>query len=432
MGRNQLQKKGKPINFMKQFITTIVILTFTLPLFAWNNHAGITYLILKDHWKGKNSPKVKVESLKSFLTKEKTSIQDSLSISEEWALKRLPHLTPTVESLKFSKTTKDSELVVSFYKALRVNPNHKAALYIQSVPKRNGSKLPLDQLTTLNDKGKLGNETFLALQEGQMIGADEVLVSATDEPDYDLDLYLFEDSGSEVGKIYGFGSQPFGNPAVEFSSQAPFHMGFYYEPGIIFALAGFLKRTYPEYRIHQFTELSNLAFRTGHPYWGYRFAGWALHYIQDLTQPYHSSVLPRVSAAKQIGVQLVSIVGYQSPKDNMIRFISGRHTLIEEYQYYLIRNLIETKNWNHPVASSITDFSAKGANEWQGIDSLRNNVCKEAYDAAEPADEQLEHLEIPKYETLYEPNHPIHTILGSLLQNTSKHTRAYLDALKTN
>lgn len=429
---NQVPKKGKPIKSMKQFITTIVILTFTLPLFAWNNHAGITYLILKDHWKSKNSPKVKVESLKTFLAKEKSSIQDSLTISEEWALKRLPHLTPTSESLKFSNTTKEADLVVSFYKALRVNPNHKAALYIQSVPKRNGTKLPLNQLTTLNEKGKLVNETFLSLQEGQMIGADEVLISATDEPDYDLDLYLFEDSGSEVGKIYGFGNQPFGNPAVEFSSQAPFHMGFYYEPGIIFALAGFLKKTYPEYRIHQFTELSNFAFRTGHPYWGYRFAGWALHYIQDLTQPYHSSVLPRVSAAKQIGVQLVSFVGYQSPKENMIRFVSGRHTLIEEYQYYLIRNLIETKNWNHPVASSITGFSPNDRIEWQGMDVLRENVCKEAYNAGEPMDEQLEHLEIPKYETLYEPNHPIHNILGSLLHNTSKHTRAYLDALKTN
>ncbi|TGL87597.1 hypothetical protein EHQ68_07245 [Leptospira congkakensis] len=417
---------------MKQFIVSFVILTFALPIFSWNNHAGITYLILKDHWKGQPTPKVKVESLKSFLSKEKSSIQETLSISEEWALKKLPHLTPTIESLKFSKTTKEAELVVSFYKALRVNPNHKAALYIQSVPKRSGTKLPLDNLTTLKEKGKLVNETFLALQEGQMIGADEVLVSATDEPDYDLDLYLFEDNGSEVGKIYGFGSQPFGNPAIEFSSQAPFHMGFYYEPGIIFALAGFLKQTYPEYRIHQFTELSNLAFRTGHPYWGYRFAGWALHYIQDLTQPYHSSVLPRVSAAKQIGVQLVSILGYQSPKNDMINFISGRHTLIEEYQYYLIRNLIETKNWNHSVASSITGFSSVDQTKWQGMDSLRENVCKEAYKAGEPIDEQLEYLEIPKYETLYEPNHPIHTILGSLLHNTSKHTRAYLDALKTN
>ncbi|PJZ46774.1 hypothetical protein [Leptospira brenneri] len=417
---------------MKQFITSIVILTLAMPVFSWNNHAGITYLILKDHWKNQQTPKVKVESLKSFLSKEKSSIQDTLTISEEWSLKQLPHLTKTADSLKFSKTTKDADLVISFYKALRVNPNHKAALYIQSVPKRTGNKLPLAELTTLKEKGKLVNETFLALQEGQMIGADEVLISATDEPDYDLDLYLFEDNGSEVGKVYGFGNQPFGNPAVEFSSQAPFHMGFYYEPGLIFALAGFLKKTYPEYRIHQFTELSNLAFRTGHPYWGYRFAGWALHYIQDLTQPYHSSVLPRVSAAKQIGVQLVSFVGYQSPKEDMIRFVSGRHTLIEEYQYYLIRNLIETKNWNHSVASSITEFSNHNSTKWQGIDFLRENVCKEAYNAGEPTDEQLENLEIPKYETLYEPTHPIHTILGSLLHNTSKHTRAYLDALKTN
>ncbi|TGM55155.1 hypothetical protein EHQ91_09440 [Leptospira biflexa] len=414
---------------MKKQIIIVTLIAFSFPSFAWNNHAGITYLILKDHWKDQKTPMVKVESLKSFLTKEKNSIQETLSISEEWALARLPHLTKTKDELKFSNLTKESDIVTQFYKALRVNPNHKATLYVQSVPKKNGKLHPLGQLTTLNEKGKLVNETFLSLQEGQMIGADEVLVSATDEPDYDLDLHLFEDSVSEVGKVYGFGYQPFGNPAVEYSSQAPFHMGFFYEPKIIFTLAGFLKRTYPELRIHQFTELSKLAFSKGHPYWGYRFAGWALHYIQDLTQPYHSSVLPRVGASKQIRVQLVSIVGYQTPKDNMIQFVSGRHTLIEEYQYYLIKNLIMTKNWNHPVVTSIMAFGANDHVEWKSIDDLRVNVCKEAYDAGEPTDEQLENLNIPKYETLYEENHPIHTILASLLRNTSKHTRAYLDAL---
>ncbi|MCW7461671.1 phospholipase C/P1 nuclease family protein [Leptospira limi] len=412
----------------KQIIYSILIL-FSIPCFAWNNHAGITYLILKDHWKNQNTPNVKVESLKSFLTKEKDSIQETLSLSEDWAINRLPHLSKTKDELKFSPNKNEVDIITKFYHALRVNPKHKAALYIQSVPRKNGKNLPLDELTTLNEKGKLVNETFLSLKEGQMIGADEVIVSATDEPDYDLDLYLFEDNESDVGKLYGFGYQPFGNPAIEFSSQAPFHMGFFYEPKIIFTLAGFLKRTYPELRIHQFTELSKLAFRKGHPYWGYRFAGWALHYIQDLTQPYHSSVLPRVSASKQIGVQLVSIVGYQMPKDNMIQFVSGRHTLIEEYQYYLIKNVISSKNWKHPVVTSIMNFGPNDLTEWKSLDDLRVNVCKEAYDAGEPTDEQLENLNIPKYETLYDENHPIHTILASLLRNTSKHTRAYLDSL---
>ncbi|XDD47137.1 hypothetical protein AB3N60_03360 [Leptospira sp. WS39.C2] len=414
---------------MKKQIFFVTILLFSIPSFAWNNHAGITYLILKDHWKNQKTPMVKVESLKSFLTKEKDSIQETISLSENWALTKLPHLTKTKEELQFLSSSNDPEIVTKFYKALRVNPKHKAALYIQSVPKKNGKTIPLDQLTTLHEKGKLTNETFLSLQEGQMIGADEVLVSATDEPDYDLDLHLFEDNTSEVSKVYGFGPQPFGNPAVEFSSQAPFHMGFFYEPKIIFTLAGFLKRTYPELRIHQFTELSKLAFRKGHPYWGYRFAGWALHYIQDLTQPYHSSVLPRVSASKQIGVQLVSIVGYQTPKDNMIQFVSGRHTLIEEYQYYLIKDLILNKNWKHPVVTSIINLEPNEMILWKSLDDLRVNVCKEAYDAGEPTDEQLENLNILKYEKLYEETHPIHTILASLLKNTSKHTRAYLDAL---
>ncbi|MDF3820015.1 hypothetical protein P3G55_08905 [Leptospira sp. 96542] len=409
---------------MIKFLTGFILLiSLTNTVFAWNNHAGITYLALKDHWK--NPPSVKVESLKSFLQKEKNSIHTVIDDADIWAMERLPHLTKRSEELNFNP--KDKNLTTSFFKALRLNPNHKASLYVQSVTARNKNSFPLTELTNLNDKGKLVNESFQRLSEGNQTRADEVVITAVDEPDYDLDLYLFEESESEVGKIYGFGAQPFGNPKYEYSSQAPFHMGFYFEPGIIFTLAGFLKKTYPEFRIYQFTKLSEHAFRTGHPYWGYRFAGWALHYIQDLTQPYHSSVLPRVGASKQIGVQILSMVGIESPKNNMIDYVSNRHTLIEEYQYYLIRNIIETKNWNHPVAVSIQNLSLKG--KWQGLDFIRTDVAKEAYDAANKADEELENLNLTIYEKLYEADHPIHTILGTLLQNTSKHTRLYLDAL---
>ena len=57
-------------------------------------------------------------------------------------------------------------------------------------------------------------------------------------------------------------------------------MGFYHEAGIVYAAGGFIKRTLPEYRMNQFLSLARFAFKTGHPYWGYRFTGWGLHFVK--------------------------------------------------------------------------------------------------------------------------------------------------------
>jgi hypothetical protein len=39
-------------------------------------------------------------------------------------------------------------------------------------------------------------------------------------------------------------------------------------------------------------DLALAAFRSGHPYWGARFFAWSLHYVQDVTQPFHAAQLP--------------------------------------------------------------------------------------------------------------------------------------------
>jgi len=41
-------------------------------------------------------------------------------------------------------------------------------------------------------------------------------------------------------------------------------------------------------RTEHYTNLAIRAFRKGNQYWGWRYAAWALHYLQDLGQPYHT------------------------------------------------------------------------------------------------------------------------------------------------
>jgi hypothetical protein len=45
-------------------------------------------------------------------------------------------------------------------------------------------------------------------------------------------------------------------------------------------------------RAELFFKMSQQAFKSGHPYWGARFLAWSLHYLQDLTMPFHAAQLP--------------------------------------------------------------------------------------------------------------------------------------------
>jgi hypothetical protein len=113
-------------------------------------------------------------------------------------------------------------------------------------------------------------------------------------------------------------------------------MGFFHEDRVIYLAAPFVKKTFPMMRVNQYTSLAALAFKTGHPYWGWRFTGLALHYLQDLTQPYHASLSPGNASLKLIGINVLAMAGFPRLKDEMIVLLSNRHLALEKYQNQLI------------------------------------------------------------------------------------------------
>ncbi|MDO9165848.1 MAG: hypothetical protein Q7U13_07055, partial [Rhodoferax sp.] len=220
------------------------------------------------------------------------------------------------------------------------------ALYIQPDPwgprPDPATLLPFAAVDTLPEQPN-STYRFVGLKAGDRVSPLSVIASAADEPDYGMDINLWADSPSDWGKVYGFGTLPFGNPALYFSTQAPFHMGFYNEDRVIYMAAPFIKKTFPLLRTHQYTSLAALAFRTGHPYWGWRFTGLALHYVQDLTQPYHASLSPGNSSVKLIGINLLAMAGFPRMKDEMIVLLSNRHLALEKYQNQLIYNAAQSR-----------------------------------------------------------------------------------------
>lgn len=287
---------------------------------------------------------VTVESLESFLAAEGARLEALLDDEERWAREHVPTYPPRPEALRYTVAgavgaqgvVDAGELRRRFVAAVRIAPDARLALYLQrgpaAPPADARAPLPARAVSTLAHEAAMATTRFVALHAGEAVAPIEVLGTASDEPDYGLDLGLWEDNGTLQGRIYGFGRQPFGNPALAFGSQAPFHMGFYHESWIVYAAAGFLKRTYPEYRIHLWRTLARHALATGHDYWGWRFAGWAVHYLQDLTQPYHARVLPGVATVRMLWINALYLAGRPLAREHAVTLVSNRHLVLENFQ----------------------------------------------------------------------------------------------------
>ncbi|MGQ0709756.1 MAG: hypothetical protein ACT4NV_08410 [Rhodoferax sp.] len=304
---------------------------------AWGNHTVPTYRALEHIPELAKAAPVEVESLESFLKAEEQTLEALLASQEAWAAANIDNYPKRPEALAFkaSPARSDEARRLAFLMALRVAPNARLALYYQPEPAKTlpatAQRLPWAEVITLPEPLR-HNYRFIALKSGERIDPLSVIASAADEPDYGLDINCWSDSPSDWGKVYNLGKLPFGNPALPYATQAPFHMGFYHESRILYAAAPFIQRTYPLLRSYQYWSLAALAFRTGHPYWGWRFAGLSLHYIQDLTQPFHARLAPGSSTLRLLGINLLSMLGLSGPKDRAIVLLSNRHLVVDKYQ----------------------------------------------------------------------------------------------------
>lgn len=397
------------------------------PARAWSLHALAARPALEVLPELQQARPVAVESLEAFLAAEGPALEALLADEEAWARAQVPSYPPRPDALAFRAAGADPQaLRQRFLAAVRVNPQSRLALFLQRLPGQDdGGREPLNwsKVTTLRSASVQIAARYVALREGETVAPIDVLVSACDEPDFGLDLGLFEDNGTAYGARYGFGRQPFGNAAYEYSSQAPLHMGYYHEAAIVYRAAGFLKRTWPEYRVHLWQRLARHALATGHGYWGWRFAGWALHYLQDLTQPYHARVLPGIGVTRMLWINGVDLAGWHRPKEEAITLVANRHTAIENYQYFTLMQA-HRRGLAHPALAALRDRSqdrpaGPGAPTGTGAapvttsatsaatasaampawtdTTLRAGVAREAAEAADALDETLEASLPPRY-----------------------------------
>ncbi len=342
--------------FTAKFILILLATFQVLSAKAWSEHPLLAYPVLSSIPELANQSPIAVKSLKNFLMEQEKELEKFFAEQELWLSQNLTYYPALPEHLKFKATGNPDDILERFFRAIRLNPNVKMKLYQHLLPGETvGDRVIVapQMLTTVKDVSSLEKTNYVELFEGDMVSPLVVLYTANDEPDYGFDLGLFEDNNTPQGDEYGFGIQPFGDPNLEYGSQAPFHMGFYHEAKIVFFFGPFLKKTLPEMRINQFRALSEFAFASNNPYWGYRFMGWGMHYLGDLSMPYHSVALPGVSPLKMIWTNIKAMLGFPKSKDNAVQIVSNRHSVLEEYQWQMLRAAYDSNDMNHPLIEAL-------------------------------------------------------------------------------
>lgn len=322
---------------------------------AWSEHSLITFPILNTMPEVAEQAPIKVETLAEFVTAEAQGLEKLLASNESWLRENFAYYKPRPDALAFNAS--DTALLQSFIHAIRINPNSRINPYVQLLPgqdKQGRRRLDASEVAVFSNLDHYNAITFVEVKSGDLVTPIEVLVSANDDPDHGLDIGLFEDSNTEFGKMYGFGKQAFGNPALEYSTQAPFHMGFYYESSVLFTLAPFLRDTFPDYRVHMYKALSEYAFSTGHDYWGWRFMGWGMHYVGDIAQSYHSTLQPGVSTASSLWTNAKDMMGYPQAKIDAIQLLSNRHLVLEEFQEIITKRAYENNDFSNALFKALT------------------------------------------------------------------------------
>ena len=365
----------------------LVLFTLLLPILAqaWGNHSPMCYRAFERMPEVVNAAPVKAEPLIDFLRDQEVAIAGKFDGQEALLRERLKGHAPRPEALRFVADPKrsDADRRAAFLRALRLSPQSKLALYLQVDPREPDTSRPALEAAQVsavaNSKG--ATQRFVALQPGEAVAPLAVLASACDEPDYGHDINLFDDNPGHPA--YGFGNQPFGNPAVAIGSQAPFHMGFFHQGAIFNTLAPSFARTFTELRVQQYAGLAVLAWQTGHAYWGWRFAGMALHHVEDLTQPYHASAAPGATLSHMMWVNLKAQLGAPADRQGLVVLQSNRHFVLEQFQTrWIMENARQRRDG--ALEAALRDVARDGRYPAWGFGYVRDVVAAEAF-AAGPA-----------------------------------------------
>jgi hypothetical protein len=160
-----------------------------------------------------------------------------------------------------------------------ITRRHKHNKYLASTASMNPTTRRFARALLLSNQLDI---SYVLGEKGRPVGARQVLAGYSGEPDWGMDKGL---DASRHQKLMG------GTSPKQTSSQGFRHMSF---------LLGKLGEG-PE-RAQLFFDLGATAINKGHTYWGFRFAAWGMHYLEDMGTPVHTSMLPTLKYIRWRGM----------------------------------------------------------------------------------------------------------------------------------
>ncbi len=293
-------------------------------LWAWAAHYAVTAAALDrielSHFL---DTAVKVERLEDFLKAEKRDVSKTIEGFYVWL--------QTSGSTRFKRVPFDEvhPTVENFMRAARLYPKSEIR-YLHRVLPGEVVKGPVIAFHVVSPWEKIEKNFAITFREMKELETTHraILSTYSDEPDWFLDRDLW--SRPE----YGYGERPYGK-ANDPANGAAFHMQFAHENFVIRKLVPGISEGMARDRMELFVRLSQRAYATNHPYWGSRFASWAFHYVQDMSQPYHAKAVP----SETIGYFVNFALSGNKPKvvSDTTQLVSNRHLLYEDF----VRGLLE-------------------------------------------------------------------------------------------
>ena len=300
---------------------------------AWGTHDLVTDRALDRVDVTVADKSIPVESLDDFLKANPDKVKALFTEYYAWLGQR--------GSTQFKAQVFDTThpTVAEFLRTARLNPKANLAYVSRVMPGQPDDSSPVDpkSISPYLPIAPPLDCRFGATKAGSQVTVRQVLDTYVDEPDWGIDHELWGIAD------YGYGAQPYGKPTGE-SSKAPFHMQFAHENVIVRKFASDFTKGMVVDRVEMDVRLSKLAFQTGHPYWGYRFAAWAMHYVEDLGQPFHSKAVASAGTMYYVGYVLSPMKKHIAAKTTQLEL--NRHFIYEDF----VSNELQASYTTHDAA----------------------------------------------------------------------------------
>ncbi|MDD3472633.1 MAG: hypothetical protein PHS86_07615 [Syntrophaceae bacterium] len=303
------------------------------PVMSWNTHSLISRFALSGSICDNPGQICKVSPLEHFISACSDPIS-TLALDFQEDLYSALGLRPyQVES------SQRIECQEQFIKSFRLNP----ATDLRYVRVFEPEDLTTEMGHDASRDGPPGH-SYIEVEHGSEMSALDIICAYADEPDWGMDQNIFSVTDYALGK-------PSFGPARGKSSQALFHMGFPHQNRLTYFMAPWLARSLLSKRARMCFGLSAIAFREGFGYWGWRFAAWGTHYLQDMTCPFHCCPFPSEKMS-----MVIKFILNPSPRKwyHLIKgHLQKRHAIFEATVSYVMNESIK-KRKSHPFLRALT------------------------------------------------------------------------------